>query len=108
MSAHAESSPNADPDEARHFLRERIVDACGDDELLFLDPSSLDVAIVGIAERLNMGLVVVYDRDELVQAFAADGMSAEDAEEWVSYNVDGCYVGERTPLILRSLKTLLG
>lgn len=87
-------------------LRERLVDACDDDELLFLDPPSLDVAIVGLAQRIGLEPVVVYDRHKLVQAFMAEGMSEEDADEWVSFNVEGAYVGERTPLILFGVEQL--
>ncbi len=88
-------------------LRDQLVEAYGDDELLFLDPPSLDVAIVGIAQRINFGPVVVYDRDKLVAAFAEDGMSLEEADEWVSFNVEGAYVGERTPVILHSVAQLV-
>ena len=89
-----------------YTLRERLAEAYDDDELLFLDPPSLDKAIVGIAQRLGLGPVVVYDRDRLLQAFIDEGMSDEDAEEWVGTNVEGAYVGERTPLILSRLETL--
>lgn len=88
-------------------LRDRLVDAFGDDELLFLDPPSLDIAIVGIAERLNLPPVVVYDRQKLLEAFVAEGMSDDDAEEWISYNVERSYVGERTPLLQVSVESLL-
>ncbi len=80
-------------------LRDRLVDA-GDDEMLFLEPPSLDQAIVGIAQRINFGPVVVYERDKLVEALVQDGMTEEAAAEWVCVNVEGAYVGERTPLIL--------
>lgn len=89
------------------LLRDRLVEAYEDDEMLFLDPPSLDVAIIGIAERINFGPVVVYDRVKLVQAFMAEGMDEEDAEEWVSFNVEGAYVGDRTPIILCSVGQLL-
>ncbi|KWT98463.1 hypothetical protein CHC07_05350 [Variovorax sp. B4] len=74
--------------------------------MLFLDPPSLDKAIVGVAERINLGPVVVYDRNKLVQAFAEEGMTEEEADEWVSFNVEGAFVGERTPLILCSVDPL--
>jgi hypothetical protein len=90
------------------LLRARLVAAFGDDELLFLDPPSLDTAIVGVAERIGMTPVVVYDRAKLVQAFEAMGMNEEEADEWVSFNVEGAYVGERTPLILLTTNFLFG
>lgn len=89
------------------LIRDRLAEAYGDDEMLFLDPPSLDHAIVGIAQRINFGPVVVYDRQKLVEAFMAEGMDEEEADEWVSFNVEGAYVGERTPLILCSVAQLL-
>jgi hypothetical protein len=54
-----------------------------------------DDAIVGVARQC-----VVYDRPRLVAGFIAQGMSEEDAEEWVSFNIEEAYVGAHTPLLL--------
>lgn len=88
-------------------IRDRISDGCPDEELLFLDPPALDVAIVGVAQRIGFGPVVVYDRAKLVQAFVEQGMDQEDADEWVSFNVEGAFMGEGTPLILEGVAQFL-
>ena len=49
--------------------------------------------------------LVVYDRDKLVKNFMKkDGMTFEEAEEWVSYNIESAYIGETTPLILERIE----
>ena len=101
-------TPHVDADECPEFgLRERIAHAYEDDEMLFLDPPELDRAIIGVAERINFGPVVIYDRDKLVHAFMEQGMSAEAADEWVSVNVEGSFIGDRTPLVLNTVANLL-
>ena len=62
-------------------------------------------AIIGIdynAER------VVYSRDKLVECFvSSDGMTEEEAVEWIEYNIDVlCRIGgEHAPIIMDDLET---
>ena len=68
--------------------------------------TSYDGAILGIAERCSQPPLIVYDRQKLVEIFArqfaADGSDDPlmDAEEWVSFNIDGAWMGPGTPLML--------
>lgn len=87
-------------------IRDALVGAYDDDELIFSDPPSLDLAIIGVASRINLGPVVVYDRAKLINAFIAEGLDEEGAEEWMRFNVEGAYIGERSPLILCSVAQL--
>jgi hypothetical protein len=59
-----------------------------------------DEAIVGYASRINLEPVVVYSYQLLVGAFIKQGMTEDEAIDWVDYNIVGSWVGERTPLIL--------
>lgn len=43
--------------------------------------------------------IAVYSHDKLVEVFMDQGMSYEDALDWVSFNIEGAYVGEFTPHI---------
>jgi hypothetical protein len=61
-----------------------------------------DEAIVGVGCRCGQPLVVVYDRDKLIQHFHKEGMTLEEAEEWVSYNIEGAWLGEGTPVIMEA------
>lgn len=47
------------------------------------------------------GPCAVYDYQLLVQLFVErDGMTEEDAIEYIDFNILGAYVGERTPFLL--------
>lgn len=53
-----------------------------------------DSAIVGITTDGN----VVYSIERLWNVFIGQGMSEEEAMEWVDFNLIGAYVGEYTPI----------
>ena len=62
-----------------------------------LYPTGLEDAIIGISH----GDLVVLDHAKCVKIFMErDGMSYEDAMEWMSYNVTGAYMGENTPIFV--------
>jgi hypothetical protein len=55
-------------------------------------------AFIGFAERCAAKPVAVYDFAKAVDALVKrDGMSEEEAEEYLHFNVLGAYVGEQTP-----------
>lgn len=55
-------------------------------------------AFIGFAERCGAGPVAVYDYANAVKVLVdRDGMSEEEAEEYLQFNVLGAYVGEQTP-----------
>ena len=60
-----------------------------------------DEAIIGVASRCGAYNLYVYDYDLLVDKFIADGMTEEEAIEWVDYNIVGAWIGSGTPIILR-------
>jgi hypothetical protein len=45
---------------------------------------------------------VVYDKEKIALQFIEDGMTYEEAVEYIEYNIEGAYVGENTPLILEA------
>ena len=72
-----------------------------DDKVYFTNPDYAE-AIIGydiVNER------IVYDYDLMVQCLEKDGMSEEEAIEWIDYNVVGVLVAENTnmPLIVNRL-----
>jgi hypothetical protein len=83
-------------------------------EALFMD--GFDDAILGIAERPNLGPLVAYDEDKIVQILASqmetdaddlDGRSVEEVKmemaiEYYEYNIKCAWLGEGTPIILRT------
>lgn len=74
------------------MTRESILEAFGDQELLFAD--GFDAAILGIDQE---SMRVVYSVRGMLQVLMKD-MSEEDAVEYLEYNVLGAYVGEKTPI----------
>lgn len=82
--------------------RQACIDLVGDDDaLLFADGH--DDAILGIAERDGVS-VVVYDVRKLIHLLrTSDGMSSEEAWEFFEYNIAGAWMGERTPIFVRRI-----
>ena len=75
---------------------------------------------LGLAERCGMETVVCYDYDKLIQALmktftpeeptpeeALEGITVDDklymtSVEWYDTNVNGGYIGELTPIVVRT------
>lgn len=69
-----------------------------DPNTLFLD--GFDDALVGIARRCQQ-LVTVYSYTMCVEILMnRDGMTHEEAIEYMEFNVIGAYVGDYTPVFL--------
>ena len=61
----------------------------------------LNDAIIGIARRCGQPALLVYDRERMVKSLMRSGpMTWEEADEYLSFNVEGAWVGEGTPIIL--------
>jgi hypothetical protein len=74
-----------------------------DEELLYAD--GLDAAILGVGTRCGQPNVVVYDVAKVIDILVnRDGMSYEEAEDFFSFNIEGAWVGEKTPVWVRLLK----
>jgi hypothetical protein len=57
-------------------------------------------AILYIGRRFS-DEVVVYDYDKCVEILVKrDKMDADDAVEWIEYNMIGAYLGEQTPIFV--------
>ena len=55
-------------------------------------------ALVGYARRCGQPEIAIYDYEKAVQILMdRDGMSYEDAVEWMEFNVVGAWVGPGTP-----------
>ena len=64
---------------------------------------AFDEAIVGVFERCGQPPVVVYDYDRLREILSMDLGSDDDAVEWIQFNIEGAWIGERTPAIMHPL-----
>jgi hypothetical protein len=72
-----------------------------------------DSALIGIASVWQRGKsdgtsrvdTLVYDGDSILATLMHEsGLSYEEAEEYISFNIEGAYVGEATPIIVWSCK----
>jgi hypothetical protein len=97
------------------MLREEIAEI--NPEALLLD--GFDEAIIGMAERINLGPVVAYDVDKIIEILAkdmevdiddlTDGSSLEDVQismafDYFYYNIQGAWMGDFTPIFISKLE----
>lgn len=74
-----------------------------EDDVMVLEPSQFDEAIIGTVQRVDRSPVVCYSVDKIVEILMEDGMSQEEAYEYYEYNILGAYIGEGTPMFLASI-----
>lgn len=73
--------------------------------LLLMD--GFDDAFLGYTTRINEPETAVYDFDKMVSVLMTrDGLSYDEAVEYIEFNCQGAWVGERTPHILHRLDAL--
>ena len=62
-----------------------------------------DNAIIGPAfnwRDQSHASVLVYNAETIRNNLMGFGMSAEEAREYIEYNIEGAYVGENTPVLV--------
>lgn len=65
----------------------------------------LDEAIVGLGTQANGEMLIVYSYEKMLDIFMADGMTEEEAEEHIDFNVAGLNIGESTPFIMHEMNS---
>ena len=70
-----------------------------EENVLLMD--GFEEAFIGYSQRINEPVLAVYSWEKMVDVLMTrDGMSDEEAIEYISYNCQGAWVGERTPIIV--------
>ena len=88
--------PKRTRDEINQYLTER------DEDTLLMD--GFDDALIGFSQRINEPLLAVYSYEEMVKTcIFRDGMTDEEAEEYIEFNCIHAWVGEQTPVIVRDI-----
>jgi len=62
-----------------------------------------DNAIIGVSSIWKTGStieVLVYEAETIRDNLMRDGMDFFEAEEWISFNIQGAYMGENTPILV--------
>lgn len=86
-------------------LRERINEILlqQDENALLMD--GFDEALLGFSQRINEPLLAVYSYSKMMDLLMErDGMTDEEAMEYIDYNCVGSWVGEQTPIIVMPLE----
>lgn len=77
----------------------------GDDSVaLVMD--GYDDCIAGVLQRFGMPLIVVYDKEKVIQKLVDDGMTCDEAHEFFEYNQLGAWMGEGTPAFITTLECM--
>jgi hypothetical protein len=72
-----------------------------DDDNIALGADGFEDALIGYGTQFNTDLAI-YDYEDCVRILMKrDGMSDEEAREYMEYNVCGAYMGNNTPVFLR-------
>jgi len=70
-----------------------------DEDVLLMD--GFDEAFIGYSQRINEPVLAVYSWEKMVDVCTKrDGMTYDEATEYIEYNCIGAWVGERTPIIV--------
>jgi hypothetical protein len=72
-----------------------ILDYYPEEEILKAD--GFDDAVIGIDPE---SMRLVYDRNKMFDILVNQGMSMEDAVEYLEFNTFCAYVGEKTPIYI--------
>lgn len=82
-------------------MNRELLAELGEDVLLM---DGFDDAIIGYSQRINDPILAVYSWDLMVKVLMErDGMSDEEAMEYIDFNCLGAWVGEQTPIIVLPL-----
>lgn len=67
------------------------------DGAVILEPEYLDEAIIGLSSDDR----IVYDYTKLMKAFMEhDGMTYDEAAEWIDFNIINAHFGAQDPIIM--------
>jgi hypothetical protein len=68
-----------------------------EEDILLMD--GFDDAIIGYSQRINDPTLAVYSWELMVKILMErDGMTDEEAMDYIDFNCLGAWVGERTPI----------
>ena len=82
-------------DEAK---RNELAEHFGDD-LMFA--TNFDNAIIGVSMGISCGTKVVYDAEEMARTLViSEGMTEQEAWEYLEFNTFNAYVGDNTPIFV--------
>lgn len=85
------------------IIQETLEACLAEDENVAL-ADGFEAAFIGIARQFGTPFAV-YDRGRCITLLTDQGMSVEDAEEYMSFNTEGAWVGANTPAFMEYAPT---
>lgn len=83
------------------MTRDEILEQLAEQNPDALLADGLEDALIGYTMNTHHAVVAVYSYSKCVEVLVArDGMTHEEAEEYLSFNTLCCYVGENGPLYI--------
>jgi hypothetical protein len=83
-----------------HDNRRQIDDYFHQDDSEALVIDGMDEAIIGIAQQFTNDQLVAYSMTKILGVLRGQGMSHEEALDYFSFNIQGAWMGEGTPIIV--------
>jgi hypothetical protein len=84
-------------------MNEELLEALGEINPEALLADGLEAAFIGYTLNHHIPHVAVYDIDKCIELLVArDGMTHEEADEFLSFNTLGAFVGENGPIFIRT------
>jgi hypothetical protein len=65
------------------------------DDLEFLKADGFDDAIIGVDSDSKR---LIYSQKKIIDILVSDDMTFDDALEYYYYNIEGSYMGDKTPI----------
>lgn len=84
-------------------IDEWVSEVSPDTEILLAD--GFEDAFLGIAFQFN-NPIAIFDYEKCLQILIEDGMSIEDAEEYLEFNVTSAWIGKNTPAFFFKYKPI--
>jgi len=70
-----------------------------DEDIMTMD--GFDEAFIGFSRRCGQPTLATYSFEKMLQVLIdRDGMDVQEAEEYISYNCVGAWMGELTPVVM--------
>ena len=63
--------------------------------------TNFDNAIIGVSMGISCGTKVVYDAEEMARTLViSEGMTEQEAWEYLEFNTFNAYIGDNTPIFV--------
>lgn len=76
------------------FAEKKELLSAVDEEMLLAD--GFEDALIGFVQIAN-NTIALYDMNKCIEILISQGMTDYEAHEYISFNVTGAYMGEKTP-----------